>query len=349
VVDNSTERGRCDFCGATGVPLADVSTLSDAFANAVSIYSPVEIGGSIPPWAEPWHEGEFLHVLLDEDWGVFGEAVIDRGKEGDLLQAILAAGWDDDSGDAYPDRTGLFTRRSFWLHQTPAEEWEEFSSRVRADGSIEPQLPPALEEDIFGVELEVQRGTAYFRARKGFDTDPYGRKVSYCGSAIGAPPPDSASPSRANEWGTVVLYVAEDELTAVAECRPARGIILSLGHFESCRNLRLLDLAGEIGDPDPFTTDGLRYSTEFAGLMRAFAWSLSQPLERDDTPEEYRPTQKLTAYVRERGFDGIRYPSAMKPGGVNVVLFDPNSAVNTAGGLVEVTQVTWEYEEHDQG
>ena len=58
-------------------------------------------------------------------------------------------------------------------------------------------------------------------------------------------------------------------------------------------------------------------------LLYAFGGQLSTPLERVDRVIDYRPSQKLASRLHEAHFDGIRYPSAMDVGGVNLVFFDP--------------------------
>lgn len=51
---------------------------------------------------------------------------------------------------------------------------------------------------------------------------------SYQGVDIADPPATKASAGRANRKGQVVLYCADQEETAIAEVRPARGNVVSL-------------------------------------------------------------------------------------------------------------------------
>ena len=43
-------------------------------------------------------------------------------------------------------------------------------------------------------------------------------------------------------------------------------------------------------------------------------------------PQDYIPTQYLCEYLRQKGFDGIRYKSAVSPEGTNLIIFDTDSA-----------------------
>jgi hypothetical protein len=109
------------------------------------------------------------------------------------------------------------------------------------------------------------------------------------------------------------------------------------------RELRILDLATEPTWPNPFTDDAVNYEVEFAALLAAFAEELEKPLRRRDDPTDYIPSQKLTALIERAGVDGIRYPSAMSPGGTNVVFFDPRAVDIGLSSLVEVTDTKVSY------
>lgn len=43
-------------------------------------------------------------------------------------------------------------------------------------------------------------------------------------------------------------------------------------------------------------------------------------------PEDYIPTQYLCEYLRQKGFDGIKYKSAVSPTGTNLIIFDTDSS-----------------------
>src|SRR2546430_17397259 len=100
--------------------------------------------------------------------------------------------------------------------------------------------------------MQVPPGSAHYRARLGFVCGPDGDKP-YSGAAIGAPPPEKAGPGRANAEGKVVLYCADQEGTAVAEGRPARGEYASVAEVGAARELEILNLVTEPERPNPST------------------------------------------------------------------------------------------------
>jgi hypothetical protein len=78
---------------------------------------------------------------------------------------------------------------------------------------------------------------------------------------------------------------------------------------------------------------------ELDELLTRFAWTLAKPLERDDNALDYIPSQRLSEFARDVGFNGIRYPSAMRRGGTNTVFFDPAGCEIGESTLVKVTNV----------
>ncbi len=173
--------------------------------------------------------------LIQQDWEVFSERLIQSDRTGALLEAIMHSGWDDDDGVPPLGASDPYVaRHRRWTHDTLDEAWEEFAKQVMADPShkLEFRDPDfdsfLLHEDLVGGRtVLVQPGQAFYRARLGAVREPDGVQP-YSGDAIGAPPPEKARPGRANPTGKVVLYCADQEETAIAEMRPARGEYVSI-------------------------------------------------------------------------------------------------------------------------
>ena len=160
---------------------------------------------------------------------------------------------------------------------------------------------------------------------------------------IGANPKGEAS--RANREGRVVLYCADQEKTAIAEVRPARGFLVSVAAQRLKADLRVFGLTKAQEPINPFIDEGetIPYWLALDDLLTRMAWALAMPLERDDDKRDYRPSQILAEYAEERGFDGIRYPSAMLRGTTNIVFFNPDTCDFVSSELVKVTEVEVEY------
>jgi hypothetical protein len=67
---------------------------------------------------------------------------------------------------------------------------------------------------------------------------------------------------------------------------------------------------------------------------------LGRPVHRDDS-ESYVASQRLAETCRESGLDGMLYDSALRPGGVNVVLFSDTGIACATTELYEVTSLQY--------
>jgi RES domain-containing protein len=344
VADESTYRGTCPSCGSPDQPLVPVESLYEAFHNLLSTYRPAK--------GPPFEDGMAIIYLIQEDWDVFSERLLESEAAGSLFEAIMHSGWDDDSGEpqvgAYDPYVAHHRR---WGYDTLEDIWQEFAHEVKSDLTRPLEFRDAefdeflIQEELRGGRaIEVTPSTVLYRARPGCVRGPDGYKP-WSGKDIGAPPAEKAGPGRANAKGNVVLYCADEEGTAVAEVRPARGEYVSVAPVHPVRELDILDLVSDPEWPNPFTDDNASYRVEFAELLMAFAMELSRPLRARDDPAEYIPSQKLAELIQKAGVDGIRYPSAMEPNGTNVVLFDPSVVRMGASRVVEIAKVGLEYKE----
>src|ERR1035438_5348839 len=334
IIEHSTQNGDCEVCGAENVGMIEASELADFFHRLISMY--VE--------AESFESGEPLISLVQWHWQVFDEDELDEDSRVDLLEEIVNSDWDDDSGEPEIDPRELYQPLGGSLHTTHRERWEQYCSDVRDDSEQSFPFEEYLAEDFNQLAVTFPKGTTLYRARRGFSAGEYGERHAFAGDAIGAPPSEKAEAGRVNVRGQRVLYCADQEATAVAKVRPARGFYVSVATMTVTRKIRILDLAQPFPDINPFLTETLKWDVEIQALLGSFAEEMSRPLERDDDQTHYLPCQRLADYVREAHYDGIRYPSALNPDGTNVVFFDPAVANFSGSKLVVVTEIKVTYE-----
>ena len=79
-------------------------------------------------------------------------------------------------------------------------------------------------------------------------------------------------------------------------------------------------------------------------LRQQISEDLSKPLRRYDTDLEYVPTQSVCEYCKMKDIDGIIFRSSLHKDGLNLVLFDENSAECIKVRMVEVSKVNIAYE-----
>lgn len=336
VSEESSRRGTCPSCGKPDQPLAPVSTLHGPFKNLLSCYERTE--GSGTP----------IFDLVQGEWHVFSERLIECGGAKGLLKAIMDWGWPEDHAEPRFSPSEDYVRRGRGQMRL-ADVWREFGEKVMLDPARTLTFEgPELDELLFAGDLPEKRtanlpaGTVLHRSRLGF-AGSSGNPEPFAGSEIGAPPPDKVRAGRANAATKIVLYCADQKDTAVAEVRPARGEYVSVAEIRVRNDLEILDLVSDPDPPNPFVEESPRYWIEFAELLSAFAEELAKPLRFRDDVRDYIPSQRLAEQIEKAGLTGIRYPSAMAPGGTNVVLFDPAFADVGASSLVEIVDARIEY------
>lgn len=156
-----------------------------------------------------------------------------------------------------------------------------------------------------------------------------------------APPKECAIAGRANPAGISFLYAASDKKTAIMEMRPQIGQYFNVSTIEICRDILIFDFT--------YTANEQQKDDEIikAGDLYAISKEFSYPNYGD--PEDYIPTQYLCEYLRQKGFDGIRYKSAVSPEGINVIIFDTNSVNKpykiTESSIFEVENIDIKFEQ----
>ena len=128
-----------------------------------------------------------------------------------------------------------------------------------------------------------------------------------------APPKEFTKVGRANPVGISFLYAATDKKTAIMEMRPQIGQNYNICKIKLCKKIRIFDFT--------YTTADLKEGEYVkAGDLYTISKEFSRPNYGD--VEDYIPTQYLCEYLRKKGFDGIKYKSAVSPDGINLIIFD---------------------------
>lgn len=250
VNQHSEGTGTCDFCESEGIPLLSAGELAGFFQNMLAMYVV----------ADTYESGEPLLSLIQWHWEVFDDN-LPESQQAALLEEIVNSDWDDDDGEPMLDATELYMPKSSqWFHNTHSDIWEQFCSDVRKDPQIALPFDEFIAEELAESDESLPAGTTFSRARLGFKLDENEERLAWSGTEIGAPPADKAGAGRANAAGQVVLYVADEEKTAVSEVRPARGFYVSVAKLTLKRAGRVLDLTKELSELNPFqgrVSDGI--------------------------------------------------------------------------------------------
>lgn len=169
----------------------------------------------------------------------------------------------------------------------------------------------------------------------------------------------NARAGRINPRGIAYLYLATDQKTAISEVRPAVGMPVTVAKFRTTKEMTLVDLTDENRNNGLRATGLLWYlsvmkqkgklsQTEIDGSVWAqIDIAFSKPVGPDDEHLNYVPTQIIAELIASQEFDGIIYRSGLNEDGLNLALFDVNSAEFLQAQVFRVNRV--DYDAHESG
>ncbi len=206
----------------------------------------------------------------------------------------------------------------------------------------------------------LKQGEIWYRARRCFEdysgSHPkvegnkkiYGRFPAKK-EEMDAPPINSATDGRANPRQFPMLYLAKKEETAMTETRPFLGELITLAPFKLDCDLKVVDLVstqfnGKNDDICQMEQRGEITSVEVENyIWEMIGHDFSIPTDPSDSDGKYVPTQYLAGVFKNAGFDGIMYSSALKKGGINLVLFDPCAANSQVGKIFCTSAIEYNF------
>ena len=333
VVGENLEQAACDYCGTESDELiaAPVNAVMEVIADTVYYYyaAPQDAG-------VPYEDDEWAIPTLDIA-EVMGD--LEFECQTDLFNDVLSA---------FNNTCWIETANGFWTatrtNQRLRLAWKAFVEMVKhktrfhflahgkaADFAADSLTPDAVLGAIaellrkFEFLKEVPTGTPLFRCRVRGPSDAWALDEAQ----LGAPPSIAASAGRMNPAGISYFYSAFAPGAAIAEVVSRPPTAVAMGVFETTRPMTVIDLT----KIPPITSvfDGeQRDEREAALFLREFARQISQPVQKNGLEHiEYVPSQVVCEYLAqvfcsdEEGgrLDGIIYPSTMKRGLNNIVLF----------------------------
>lgn len=319
--------GECDYCGKCSILVLPVEHVQEHLYEVLGTYyaEPANAG-------TPWMDGGWIVPTLDTDevLEVLGFYPADALRE-DIVGADVTGHWVEAArghwSDVQDEELMLHSWKSFAYavkHQT------RYNFRnVRTDTDSQ-EIPVADMLDVVGVEISslirtLDTGTELYRARY----LPADGSIAVSGSTMGPPPKELATAGRMNSAGIPYFYAAFDVKTALAEIGAApEGTLPATAVFRTERLLNVVDFVGLPKVPSVFATD-LRSERIRALFLTGFVTAITRPVDKDGREHiDYVPSQIVCEYVAQsfsRGdgvsIDGLIFPSAAHPGGVNLVIF----------------------------
>ena len=319
-------QGDCDFCGGKGVSIYDFRACADiqnSLLNIIDLYEScgvrTEAGACTlahelsSRWRLFTIPEESVQELLNAMYTESADGVFDGHAMDSLLQGAVqlreAGRIDEHDWDKFADH--LKYRNRFFVSFIDVDELARLISYTR---------------DTCG------QGTVLTRARIARDMKGYA-----AGNEMGAPPRGVAGNGRINPVGISELYTtlgndAEADDTALHEIRAGVHDYVTFGKFTLERPITIADLS-KLSEISPFDIDSedLRMFAANLEILRGMVKEISKPMRRSDNPLEYVPSQYISELIKSLGekqggpYDGVKYASTLRSGGMNLCLFDPEA------------------------
>jgi RES domain-containing protein len=323
----------CDYCGRAektniAAPVEEImpsvmGALNHFFSgpgNAGVPYETAEGGWLVQPTdtedalvSLPLDCNDDLFQDISESISEFNDAWVQAAEGswvGEHENARLIGGWNAFADHVKHEQRYFFTQRrsnEFGPDIAP-------SQLLYALGSVVTSL---------GLIRSIASKTPFYRVRALKTAEQWPRDKKH----LSAPPSPLAAAGRMNPAGISYLYLALEQETAVAEVAidPPSGYVVA--RFSAQTHLQVLDLTQIPDLPSIFDYQRLE-ERELLLFLIDFIDKISRPVVKDGREHvEYVPSQVVCEFFasvfRRDGvrLDGILYPSALRPGGRNLVLF----------------------------
>lgn len=288
-----------------------------------------------------------------EGWVSEGAQILDPLTTEEVVMSLLEEVIEPDALDlAVGLISSLISEELDWFvpfdmdrEETIEYEWDSFEERVKHESRLlvrprgtGPRSAPErnyafvesllfLAEERAGLILTLRRGTKLYRARSERDAREFERIARDAPAReLGPAPKQRASAGRMNPQGIPMFYVALDQETACAEVAshsPYDEAVV--GRFIVQKPLRVLDLTTVPEPRSVFDDTAVDKTDERLAALGVYRERITRPVILDGNhPVDYAPTQVITDALRhwsKTPLDGIMYPSRVREGGKNIVLF----------------------------
>jgi hypothetical protein len=331
VIKKEGKKGNCDFCPGKDTFVLDIAKesnpVSEKIIQLVEIYSPSK---------DP--EAKLLKESLRDDWDIFS-------ADAETIQRLL----EKLCFSSYPKNSEIFTQKVYipsladegFLKEYAVVrdfDWRKFSDSIKHKNRFHNGMVnvDAFASFFTAIDKKYPKKTKLFRARIAISKD------GFEASDMGPPPKDKRTAGRVNPDGIGILYLSDDETTALHEVHARALDFVTIGEFRALHDIKVVNLSG-FSSISPYNLD-----MELAGfavnrkIFQEIAFEIAKPQRRSDSPLEYLPTQYIAEYIKSQDYDGVEYASTLCNGGKNIAVF--NEALFECVGVktIEITKLEYD-------
>lgn len=325
-------KGNCDFCGAKGVAVYDISAPNDVSEKIIELIQIYD--SSSRPEAKP------LKIALRDDWNIFsgGSEVIQT------LVLSLCAPYSEYKADnaIFSDNViipQVYKKDYVGSHGViKGQSWHQFSECIKHENRFHNKNfnGIAFRNFLPAAEKMLNTKDVFYRARIASDEAGFREHEMY------APPQGSRKQGRINPEGISVLYLASDVETALHEVRANKYDYVTIGTFVPVRPVTIVNLSA-LSKVSPFQYEELGIVFLNRNVFNEMAFEIAKPQRRADSPLDYLPTQYISEFIKAQGYDGVAYDSTLSKDGYNLAIYDETNFKCVSVKTIEVTEIDYKY------
>jgi len=204
-----------------------------------------------------------------------------------------------------------------------SEKWEELVDQLKRSRYFIDKNLKVFDFIRDMNESSINPGEIFYRARMGTYIRP---------EDLGAPPSDRVTGGRLNPRAISYLYVASELETAISEIRPWIGASVSLAKCVPQVQMRIKDFTLNGGSPGAVND-----------FKRVINNLFATKVDPSNNELEYLATQAVAEYIREQGYDGVKYFSSTHETGINLTVFDPGKMTIEYEGQTIISSISYFY------
>ncbi|MCT4605742.1 MAG: RES domain-containing protein [Marinisporobacter sp.] len=209
--------------------------------------------------------------------------------------------------------------------------------------------PWKLEEVLTDHAEIIHSDKKFFRARLGCEMTEdefYSEKIAYDRENIGKPPKQKAKNNRLSPVGIAYLYLSNCINTSISEVRPFLGQLVSIGEFKLCKQIKIINFSKNNIKIDIQKDMDIESEIKKIIVYKYLQNEFSKPFDPQKVDLEYVTLQILGEFIKNLGYDGIMYKSAMGEGG-NLLVFNDKHVKCIGTELVKVNNIQHDHKKYD--
>lgn len=321
-------KGDCDICGSRNVFVIDVSTDNQVTQSLTALFQAYRRSDDA--------RATRLVFSLKNHWDIFNLT-----EEQIYSLVVEIYNNDSHSSEIIIDDEVIIPQMLeqdylFYNGVVRGLSWKQFSDYLKYDNRFHAPFNPDSLDRFISMSIKVYPAYSVFRRARICDSkDGFSREEMF------APPKGKRRAGRINPEEMSVLYLSDEELTAIHEIRANKYDYVSIGTFINRKDIKIVDFT-QIDKLSPFLYEQeIEFFAVNRQVLKEIAEDVAKPLRRSDGLIEYLPTQYISEYIKSTGCDGVGYMSTVRGQGLNIAVFDESKFECIGVETKEVTDIKY--------